>query len=98
MEDKELLRKIEDALRGVEKKGGDLIPSTSSIKRQLLWCRDYLSGGAQPFEMPGPFSMGLIATREFDMYGDDPELAVLINEIEREMNGRLPGGEAGGAK
>ena len=28
--------------------------------------------------------MGLIATREFDMYGDRPELALLINEVQRE--------------
>jgi hypothetical protein len=92
--DKELLLKIDEALRGVEEAGGDLLPQTSSIKRQLAWCRDYLSGGVPPFEMPGPFSMGLIAVREFDMYGHRPELATLINEIEDEMNERLPGGAA----
>lgn len=27
--------------------------------------------------------MGLIATREFDMWGDKPELAALINQIQR---------------
>jgi hypothetical protein len=26
--------------------------------------------------------MGLIATRELDMYGDQPDLALLINEIQ----------------
>ncbi len=92
MEDEELLLKIADALRGVEGAGGDLLPQTSSVKRQLLRCQAYLSAGAPPYEMPGPFSMGLIATREFDMYGDKPEPARLINEIEREMNERLPGG------
>ena len=97
MEEGELLRKIEEALRGVERRGGDRIPSIASIKRQLLWCQGYLSGGAPPYEMPGPLSMGLIATREFDMYGHDPELALLVNEIEREMNKRLPGGAGGGS-
>lgn len=27
--------------------------------------------------------MGLIATREFDMWGDNPEFAALINQIQR---------------
>jgi len=36
--------------------------------------------------MPGPLTMGLIATREFDMYGDNPALAGLINEIQHEAN------------
>lgn len=29
---------------------------------------------------PGPLSMGLIATRELDMYGNKPDLALLIND------------------
>jgi hypothetical protein len=33
--------------------------------------------------------MGLIATRAFDMYGDEPELASLINEVESLTNRRL---------
>ena len=33
--------------------------------------------------------MGLIATREFDMYGDRAELASLINEVQREAEDLL---------
>jgi hypothetical protein len=33
--------------------------------------------------------MGLIATREFDMYGDQPELASLINSVQREVERAL---------
>ena len=33
--------------------------------------------------------MGLIATREFDMYGDKPELASLINSVQRETEQAL---------
>jgi hypothetical protein len=39
--------------------------------------------------MPGPFSMALIAVREFDMYGDDPDLAALIGKVQRVMEARL---------
>lgn len=60
-------------------------PPAQSIARQLKWCLARALG--QPAEpMPGPLTMGLIATREFDMYGDQPELARLISEIEREAN------------
>ncbi|OEZ48569.1 hypothetical protein JAB1_31790 [Janthinobacterium sp. MP5059B] len=30
--------------------------------------------------------MGLIATRELDMYGDNPDLALLINDIQDAVN------------
>ena len=53
-----------------------------SITRQLRWCAA-LAAGEPREERPGAFSMGLIATREFDMYGDRPELASLINEVQR---------------
>jgi hypothetical protein len=33
--------------------------------------------------------MGLIATRELDMYGDRPELAELINRIQQEVERAL---------
>jgi len=56
-----------------------------SIARQLRWCLARSRGeNAEP--MPGPLSMGLIATREIDMYGNQPELAELICDIEREAN------------
>jgi hypothetical protein len=56
-------------------------PNIQSIHRQLLWCRAQISG--EPSEpKQGPFTMGLIATRELDMWGDKPELAVLTNQIQ----------------
>lgn len=59
-----------------------------SIERQLRWCRAFALGEARE-ERPGPFSMGLIATRELDMWGSEPELAGLINEVERLATIRL---------
>ena len=47
-------------------------PPAQTILRQLEWCRLLLLGlPGEP--RPGPFSMGIIATREFDMYGDQPD-------------------------
>ena len=63
-------------------------PVLDSLQRQLEWCRDYVSGHEVP-ERPGVFSMGVIATREMDMYGDQRELAELINAIEREVLARV---------
>ncbi len=65
----------------------------ASIVRQLTWCRGTVR--REPVESaPGPFSMGLMATREFDMYGSNPELAALINRIQDAMiaRGSAPGG------
>lgn len=59
-----------------------------SIERQLRWCRAFALGEPRE-ERPGPFSMGLIATRELDMWGNEPELASLINEVERLASIRL---------
>jgi hypothetical protein len=54
------------------------------IERQLRWCVCFASN--QPTEpRPGPFTMGLIATRELDMYGDQPELALLIKQVQEEI-------------
>jgi len=89
-ESEELLARIEDALAGVESEGGDAFPPMASVKRQLLWCRDFLLG-ERDGPPPGPFTMGLIATRELDMYGDNPGLALEINLIEGEV-GRLLSG------
>jgi hypothetical protein len=84
----ELLERIEEALRGIEQEGGDAFPPMASVKRQLLWCRARLRGeeGGRP---PGPFDMGAIAMRELDMYGDNPDLALEVYQIEREMEGIL---------
>ena len=90
--DEPLLSDIESALQAMDKPeltGGYPPAVLASLRRQLTWCRDYVSGNRELSVMPGPFSMGLIATREFDMYGDQPELAGLINSIESRVNAHL---------
>lgn len=87
----ELVSRIEEALRGVEQEGGDAFPPMASVKRQLLWCLAHLRGEG-PGAPPGPFTMGAIAIRELDMYGDNPDLALEIYQIEREMTALLGGG------
>ena len=78
-----LLTKARAALTQVEPMAAHSWGPAESIARQLRWCVAFATG--EPREpRPGPFSMGLIATREFDMYGDQPELASLINEVQRE--------------
>lgn len=89
-EREELLRRVEEALEGVEQEGGDAFPPMASVKRQLLWCRAYLRGEG-PGERPGPFTMGTIAMRELDMYGDNPDLALEVYQIEREVDELLDG-------
>ena len=44
VDDLTLTEKIDKALASVERHGGDRLPHMSSIKKQLLWCRSYLSG------------------------------------------------------
>ena len=79
-----LLEKVQRALLQIEPMAAHDWPPAQSIARQLRWCMAYLTD--QPrHERPGPFSMGLIATREFDMYGDQPDLAALISEIQSDM-------------
>lgn len=79
-----ILERIEQALSRIEPMASAGWDPAQSIARQLHWCRAALRGEAvEP--APGPFSMGLIATREFDMYGSDPDLARLINEIQSAM-------------
>ena len=78
-----LLNKARAALAQVEPMAARGWGPAESIARQLRWCAAFATG--EPREpRPGPFTMGLIATREFDMYGDQPELASLINEVQRE--------------
>ncbi len=64
-----------------------------SIEEQLRWCLA-LASDTQRETPPGPFSMGLIATREFDMYGDQPDLALLINKIQAEAEAQIKGAMA----
>ena len=86
-EDAALLGAIETVLVIVQPMDKAGWPQAASITRQLCWCRSRLRGErVEP--APGPLSMGLIATREFDMYGTDPDLARLINDIQREMRRR----------
>ena len=86
MEDKlALLRKIQSAVQQIQPKAAEGWPPGQSILRQLDWCEGIVAG--RPTEpAPGPLSMGLIATRELDMYGDQPELALLINDIQIAVN------------
>lgn len=82
LRDTELLLKVDEALSAIGPMLTSTWPNLQSIHRQLMWCRAQISG--EPSEpKPGPLTMGLIATREFDMWGDMPELAVLINQIQR---------------
>lgn len=83
-----LLAKARDALARVEPMTAKGWPPAVSIARQLRWCVAFAAAAPRE-ERPGVFSMGLIATREFDMYGDQPELASLINEVQREAEGLL---------
>ena len=88
MTDTALLAEIEQALARISPMAEQNWDPAVSIRRQLLWCRGFLQGQV-PEERPGPFSMGLIAVREFDMYGNDPDLAALINRIQEAMNRTL---------
>ena len=85
------LAKIDEALAKIVPMEAAGWAPAQSIARQLRWCRALALGEVRE-ERPGPFSMGLIATREFDMWGNEPELASLINEVERLATIRL--GEA----
>lgn len=59
-----LMAKIDEALAGVEKTGGDRLPYMASIKEQLLWCRSYLSG-SPPFPTTGAILDGAHRHAEF---------------------------------
>lgn len=87
-DDAVFLAKIDEALARIEPMAEAGWGPAQSIARQLRWCRA-LALDEPREERPGPFSMGLIATRNFDMWGDEPELASLINEVERLANVRL---------
>ncbi len=79
-----LAERIADAIAQVEPLAQQGWEPAISILRQLRWCLAFVRG--EPVEpAPGPFSMGLIATREFDMHGHEPELARLVNAIQREV-------------
>ena len=80
-----LLRKIQSAIQQIQPLAEKGWPPGQSILRQLGWCEVFVSGYPSD-PAPGPLSMGLIATRELDMYGDKPDLALLINDIQDAVN------------
>lgn len=87
LDDAALLEKIDRALAEIQPLADQGWEQAQSIARQLHWCRGTVRGEAVETP-PGPLSMGLIATREFDMYGQEPERARLINDIQRAMKQR----------
>jgi hypothetical protein len=87
-DDQVFLAKIDEALAQIEPMAKAGLGLALSIERQLRWCRAFALGEPGE-ERPGPFSMGMIATRNFDMWGNDPELASLINDVETMANARL---------
>lgn len=89
-EDSALLEEVDRALAVIAPLADQGWDEAISIARQLRWCRGRVAG--DPVEpAPGPLSMGLIAVREFDMYGSDPDLAARINRIQDEIERRFPG-------
>ncbi|MCI0152430.1 hypothetical protein KNO81_42335 [Paraburkholderia sediminicola] len=81
MTNTELLFKIDEALSGIGPMLASTWPNMQSIHRQLMWCRAQVTGETSEPKQ-GPLTMGIIATREFDMWGDNPGLAALINQIQ----------------
>ncbi|MCR6475174.1 hypothetical protein NU688_03310 [Variovorax sp. ZS18.2.2] len=86
--EEELLEKIDAALADIRPMAAQSFEPAVSIERQLTWCRNFVLGHPQE-NRPGPFSMGLIAVREFDMYGDRPELATLVNDVQNLVQAKL---------
>lgn len=86
--EKALLDKIDAALAEIRPMAAQSFEPAINIERQLGWCRNFVLGRAQA-DRPGPFSMGLIALREFDMYGNRPELSALINDVQGLMQEKL---------
>ena len=86
--ERSLLEVIDAALEEIRPMAAASFAPAVSIERQLDWCRGFEMGQATEAR-PGPFSMGLIAVREFDMYGDRPELAMLVNEVQRRVEAKV---------
>lgn len=81
----QLLDKIDLALKGIQPDFERGLCQTPSLHAQLLWCRGRLLGELVE-HAKGPLTMGLIATREYDMWGDQPDLAFLIYELQERFN------------
>jgi hypothetical protein len=86
--EKSLLMLIDQALAEIRPMADASFEPAVSIARQLQWSRD-VELGLPTDARPGPLSMGLIAVREFDMYGDRPDLSALINKVQRLVEGKL---------
>ena len=83
-----ILELANEALAQIVPMAGAGWEPAQSIERQLRWCIGFASD--LPTEpRPGPFTMGLIATRELDIYGDQPDLALLINHVQKEVEHAL---------
>jgi len=81
-----ILNWIAEALAFIEPQAEAGLEPAQSITRQLHWCRATLLG--EPAETPpGPLTMGERATREYDMWGNDPEFARLVWKIQDAMQG-----------
>ena len=83
-----LLAMARSSLEQIEPLAAQGWAPAQSIAQQLRWCVAFASSQPGP-DRPGPFSMGLIATRELDMYGDMPELANLVNQIQQAVERAL---------
>ena len=81
-EKEKLLKDIDALLARLSDYRRSGLYQSESICIQLEWCKDRLSGKLDE-AAPGPLTMGLIATREFDMWGSEPELAEEVNRIEK---------------
>lgn len=77
----ELAEKARAALMLIEPLAAQGDEVAVSIERQLRWCLA-LARDERPAVPGGPFSMGLMATREYDMWGDQPEIARAVNAAE----------------
>lgn len=86
--EKSLLELIDEAMKDIQPMAATAWEPAVSIGRQLEWIKLFALG-LETGPRPGPFSMGLIAVREFDMYGDRPDLSARISEIQRRVEAKL---------
>ena len=85
----ETLAKIEEALKLLRQDADKDRFQARYICEQLLWCKERLEGNFVPPWSP-TLNMGLAATREYDMWGNEPHIAGLVSEIEVACNQLIP--------
>lgn len=83
-----LLRLADEALERIAPMEAVGWAPAAIIARQLRWCLALATDSPREAS-PGSFSMSLIAVRELDMHGGQPELATLIAEVQREAEREL---------